>query len=50
MKFEKLAKKAANDGLNVRRNKAWRDKIYDGKQLWKTIDWDGKAEVRETRI
>ena len=46
IRFEKLAKKASNDELNVRRNKSWRDKRYDGKELWKAIDWNGRAEVK----
>ena len=46
MKFEKLAKKAANDELNVGNNKSWRDKRYDGKRLWQVIDWSGKTEEK----
>ena len=46
MRFEKLAKKAANEELNVRNNKSWRDKRFDGKKLWQAIDWSGKAEEK----
>ena len=46
IRFEKLAKKAANEELNVRRNKSWRDIRFDGKKLWQAIDWNGKAEIK----
>ena len=46
MRFENLARDAANNELNVRKNKAWRDKKYDGRKLWETIDWKGKAEEK----
>ena len=46
MKFENLARKAANNEMNVKVNKSWRDKQDDGKELWKLIDWKGKAETK----
>ena len=46
IRFEDLARTAANSELNVRKNKAWRDKKYDGKKLWEAIDWKGKAEEK----
>lgn len=46
MRFEKLARTTMNNELNVRRNKAWRDKQYDGRKLWEAIDWNGKAETK----
>ena len=45
-KFEDLARKAKNNEMNIRVNKTWRDKRYDGKQLWKAIDWKGRAETK----
>ena len=30
--------------MNVRVNKSWRDKKYNSKELWKTIDWKGNAQ------
>ena len=32
--------------MNVKVNKSWRDKKYDSKKLWQTIDWKGKAEEK----
>ena len=46
MKFENLTRKARNKEMNVRVNKSWRDKKYDSKRLWQTIDWKGKAEEK----
>ena len=46
VRFENLARSAANNELNVRRNKAWKDMKYDGKKLWETIDWNGRAEEK----
>ena len=46
MRFENLARNAANKELNVRRNKAWKDMRYNGKKLWETIDWNGRAEKK----
>ena len=46
VKFENLAKRAINDEMNVRVNKTWRDQKYDGKKLWKLIDWKGNAESK----
>ncbi len=43
MKFEELARKAKNNEMNVKVNKTWRDKRYDGKKLWKAIDWKGNC-------
>ncbi len=45
-KFEDLARKAKNNEMNIKVNKTWRDKRYDGKKLWKAIDWKGRAESK----
>ena len=46
VKFENLTREAKNKEMNVKVNKSWRDKRYDSKRLWQTIDWKGKAEEK----
>ena len=45
-KFDTLAREASNSELNVRINKSWRDKRFDGRKLWNSIDWKGSAEAK----
>ena len=45
-KFDTLAREAANNELNVKVNKSWRDKRFDGKKLWRTVDWKGNVESK----
>ena len=48
-KFDKLAKKAEDNELNIPQNKAWKDVRKDGKKMWDKIDWSGKAEVERKK-
>ena len=46
IKFDTLAREASNKEMNVKINKSWKDKIFDGRKLWRSIDWKGNAEAK----
>ena len=45
-KFDTLAREASNKEMNTKVNKSWRNKKFDGKKLWKAVDWKGKVEEK----
>ena len=50
VKFDALAREASNIELNVRVNKFWKDKRFNGKELWKAVDWKGRVEEQVEKM
>ena len=46
IKFDTLAREATNRELNVKVNKSWKSRKFDGKKLWQAVDWKGSAEQK----